>query len=468
MTSVGIVGSGPNGLAAAAHLAVAGVDVTVYEAADTVGGGARTLDGRVDGYRHDWGSAVHPMAFVSPFFRQIGLAERVPFVVPDVSYGHALGPNRAAVAWRDIDRTAAELGVDGAVWKRLLVPIAADMEAYGEILLGSMLRAPLHPIRMLRFGSRLLATANIDRLPVFRSEEARALLTGVIAHSAAPVDSLASVAAGFVLAAAAHAGGWPVPIGGSGAIAAALAEIVSEHGGRILTGQTVTDARDLAHDAVIFDTTPSAAAKIGGSRIRPAFARAARRFVGGNGIAKVDFSLSGPVPWSAEALRLAPTVHLGGTRAQIAAGERELASGRYPRTPYVLASQPSVVDATRAPSGGAVLWTYTHVPRGSERDMTETITALIEESAPGFRDLIVDAHHTSAAEIGDQNATMPAGDFAAGAITLRQLLARPWLRADPWHIGEGMYLASASVTPGPGVHGMGGFHAAESLLSRIR
>jgi phytoene dehydrogenase-like protein len=462
-----VIGSGPNGLAAAVTAARAGLDVLVVEAADRPGGAARTEEVTLPGFRHDLGAAVHPMALASPFFRRFGLADRVPFRTPDLSYAHPFDDGSAALAWRDLRRTAAGLGPDGPAYARLLAPLVDRAEQVARFTLGPVLRVPPDPLTALRFGLAALDQAGPGWNRRWRGRDAAALLTGVMAHTVRPMPSLPSAAAGLALAVQAHAVGWPIPVGGTGAIADALVADLLDHGGRIETGRRVTDVRDLpASRAVVLDTSVPTLLAIAGARLAPAVRAWLRTFRYGSGIGKVDFALDGPVPWLDPASRTAVTLHLGGPRERVAAAERAVADGRVPDRPYVLVAQPSVLDPTRAPEGKHVLWAYTHLPNGSTLDPTELVTAAIERVAPGFRDLVLAANARSAADIGAWDANLGGGDLAAGAVTLRQLVARPVPSPDPWHLADGLYLCSAAASPGPGVHGQGGYLAARSFLRR--
>lgn len=467
MTDASIVGAGPNGLAAAVILARAGLDVTVFEANDSIGGGARTREISA-GFHHDWGSAVHPMALASPFFRAFALADRIPFVTPEVSYGHALGGERAAIAWRDLERTADALGADGNAWRRLFQPLVARGEKLTEFALSAMLPIPQHPLVFPAFATRVLRAGTLLHSSMFADASAPALLAGVIAHSVSRMPSMAATAPGLVLATLAHSTGWPIPRGGTQAITDALASDARAHGARIETGHQIARIEELPQSRVVlFDTDPAQLAGIAGDRLTPSYTRALRRFAHGNAASKVDFELSEPVPWANSDLHRAGTVHLGGAWAEVAGAENDVARGQYPQNPYVLVSQPTTHDPSRAPAGRHTLWTYTHVPAGSDRDMTETIVGRIEQYAPGFRDIVVRSLATPASEIAASDAAMVGGDFAGGAISLRQLVARPVLSSSPWRAGVGIYLCSASTVPGPGVHGMGGYHAARHALREV-
>ena len=461
-----VVGSGPNGLAGAVTLARAGLKVRVYERNPQIGGGAATAELTLPGFHHDVGSAVHPLALASEFFQKFGLKDRIELRVPEISYGHPLPGGRAGVSWHDIERTAAGLGSDGPAWLNLLGPLVDQIGAIAELTGDALLRVPRHPLTLARFGLRTLEQGSPVWNWRFTGETAPALLTGTFAHSIGRLPSPSTAGAGLTLAAHAHAGGWPIPTGGSGAIVRALADDLLAHGGEIITDADIVSLRELPPARVmLLDVTPRALVGLAAGALPDRYAAAMTRFRYGNAVAKVDFALSEPVPWTAADLRRAPTLHVGGTRADQARAENAVARGRHADSPYVLAAQPSILDATRAPAGKHVLWAYTHVPAGSTRDQTEQITRQIERFAPGFRDVILASAGQTAAQMQNHNPNHVGGDIAAGAISLAQLLRRPVLSGDPWHTPlPGVYLCSSSTSPGPGVHGMCGYRAALSAL----
>lgn len=467
MTSVDaiVVGSGPNGLAAAVVMARAGLSVTLYEGASTIGGGARSAELTLPGFIHDVCSAVHPMAIASPFFREFGLADRVQMALPEASYAHPLDNGRSGIAWHDIERTVADLGADGPAWRSLMGPLSRRAQHIATDTAATLLRVPRHPLTIARLGLRMFEQGSPAWNTRFREDLAPALLTGVIAHAIRPLPSFSAAAAGLLLATHAHAGGWPIPIGGSQAIVDALAADFVAHGGTIETDSMITSLADLPSSrAVVLDTSPRAFLSMAGDAVPSGYERALRKFKYGNAVAKVDFALSGPVPWADDRLKSAGTLHLGGNRAEVAAGERDVARGRLPDSPYVLVAQPSGFDASRAPEGKHVLWAYTHVPRDSAADRTEAITAQIERFAPGFRDTILGSASRTAVDEGNYNPNYIGGDISAGDVTLTQLVRRPTL-FEPWRTAvKGVYLCSSSTPPGPGVHGLGGFNAARSAL----
>ena len=472
MADVTVVGAGPNGLAAAVVMARAGLSVQVREAADTIGGGSRTKELIEPGHLHDVCSAVHPMALASPFFRDFELARRVRLIVPELSYANPLSGGRAALAWHSLDRTAEGLGRDGAAYRALMEPLAEHSEAITDLLMGSLLQSPpsalRHPAAALRLGLAVLEQGSPAWNLRFRGEEAPALLTGVAAHPVGRLPSLSSAGAGTMLSLLAHTVGWPVPEGGSQAIIEAMADDVRAHGGDILTSSPVTSLDEVRGSRAVFlDTAPAGLLALASDRLPARYRRSLEQFRYGNGACKVDFILSEPVPWSHPDVARAGTVHLGGSRAETARAERQVADGFHPDVPYVLASQPTAFDAGRAPEGRHILWAYCHVPSGSDIDMTETITRRIEDFAPGFRDTVIASRATTAAGLERYNANYVGGDFGAGAVSLLQMLRRPVVSPSPWRTPlDGVYLCSSSTPPGPGVHGMGGYHAAQISLQR--
>ncbi|MFB8189767.1 phytoene desaturase family protein [Microbacterium sp. NPDC055988] len=469
MARATIIGSGPNGLAAGVALARAGYEVRVLEAADTIGGGLRTGEGTLPGFRHDVCSAVHPAAVSSPFFRAFRLEERIEWIRPEISFAHPLDGGAAAVAWRDIERTAAALGVDRDAWLTRLRPLTTHIDGVTDFTGNQLLRIPAEPLTAVRYAIRMLDQGTPLARTSFRTEEAAALMSGVVAHANSPQPTLAGAAAGLLLAALAHAGGWPYPRGGSQTIADALVADLEAHGGAVETGARVNDLRTLdagdpsRGDVLLLNASPRLA--LTHPDVPAGYARALRGYRYGAAAAKVDFALDGPIPWSNPEVRNAVTVHLGGTHEEVWASENAVAVGRVGEKPYVLAVQPSVFDPTRAPEGKAVLWAYIHVPNGSDLDPTELITAQVERFAPGFRDLIL-AHH--AVPASSREAINPAeigGDISGGVFDMRQALRRPVLSPTPWRTPmRGVYLASASTPPGPAVNGMAGWHAARTVL----
>ncbi len=471
-----VVGSGPNGLAAAVTIARAGLSVAVLEAQPTPGGGARTLHlGLGPRIAHDVCSAVHPMAWASPFFRAFNLAARgVELRAPEVAFAQPLDDAPAAIAYRSIQRTAARLGGrDGQAWVALFGGPARQWEDLVAVALGDHRSVPA---RLAGPGAptavRLLAAMAEQGSGVwgrrFEHDAAAALLTGVATHAITPLPSPAAAGVAVLLTALAHAGGWPIPVGGSGAITAALVADLRAHGGQVFCGRPVARAADLPQArAYLFDTTPRTVATVFERGLSPRALRGLRSFRYGSGAAKVDFVLSGPVPWTDPEVGRAATVHLGGRRAEVVAAEAAVAAGRHAERPVVLVSDPSVADPSRMVGGLRPLWTYAHVPAGSPRDVTGDVVAQLERFAPGFADVVVASRCVPAARMSEHNANYIGGDISAGAISLRQLVARPAPRLDPYDVGlEGVYLCSASAPPGPGVHGLSGWYAARRVLRR--
>jgi phytoene dehydrogenase-like protein len=461
-----IVGAGPNGLAAAVTLARAGLRVRVYERADQPGGGSATRELTLPGFRHDVCSAVHPMAFESRFFREFGLTRRVEFITPEISFGHPLDGGRAGIAYRDLARTADHLGADGPAYRRLMKPLVRRASGIADFTGSTLLRLPPDPLLAIAFGRRSLEQGVLAWNARFREDLAPAMLTGVAAHTILPQPSIAAAGAGLLLGAYAHARGWPIPVGGSQAIIDAMVDDLRAHGGEVITDHEVTSLAELPPASVtLLDVTPRAFVRMAGASMPRRYRRAMERFRYGGGVAKVDFALSEPVPWTNAELRRAGTVHVGGTRQEVAAAENDVNRGRLPERPYVLVAQQSLFDAGRAPEGRHTLWAYTHVPAGSTVDRREAVVRQIERFAPGFRDTVLAASSRDATDVERHNPNYVDGDIAAGAPTLMQLIRRPTLSPDPWRTPiPGVYLASASVSPGPGVHGLGGWLAALSAL----
>jgi len=392
-------------------------------------------------------------------------------VQPELSYAQPLDGGRAGLAWRDIERTAEGLGRDGAAWRSLLGPLVEHQDGVLDVALGDHRRLPADLLTALRFGLRTLEQGSPAWGLRFREEVAPALFTGAAMHAIDRMPALGPAGGGLMLATLAHGTGWPLPVGGSGAIVRALVDDVAAHGGTFETDRPVRRMSDLpAARTYVLDTTPAAAVRILGEAIPSRRARALSRFSYGNGAAKVDYVLSGPVPWANEDVRQAGTVHVGGTREQVAAAEGEVDRGRHPERPNVLASDPALHDPSREVDGLRPFWTYAHVPAGSDHDVTEQVTAQLERFAPGFGDLVVASACVPAARMTDHGENYVGGDIASGAMTVRQVLARPTAAPDPYLLARGhgraAYLCSASTAPGPGVHGLCGLNAAASLLRR--
>jgi len=466
-----VVGAGPNGLAAAIVLARAGVRVTVLEANETVGGGARTAELTLPGFRHDVCSAIHPMAQVSPFMQELRLTDHgLEWAFSPYAVAHPLDDGTAAVLEQSVDATAERLGEDAKAWRRLLGPLARQAPALYDEILRPIRLLPRHPFLLARFGLAGLRPALSLAKGHFRGEAARALFGGNAAHSFLPLDRAGSASFGLALALAGHATGWPAARGGSSAIIEAMARVLRGHGGEIVTSHRVASLRDIPGDprAILFDITPRQLADIAGDALPAGYVRRLRRFRYGPGVFKIDYALAGPIPWRAAECLKAATVHVGGTIEEIAAHEAAIWRGQSTDRPFVLVAQQSLFDPTRAPAGRHTLWAYCHVPHGSTEDMTGAIESQIERFAPGFRDIILARHTRNNAEYEAYDANFVGGDIAGGANTLTQFLARPFPRWNPYTTpNEQLYLCSSSTPPGGGVHGLCGYWAGKAVVSRL-
>jgi len=464
-----VVGSGPNGLAAAVTLARAGLRVHVIEGAGTPGGGCRTEELTLPGFWHDVCSAVHPLAGVSPFFTGIDLAARgVRLLTPKVAFAHPLDGGRAGAVAGSVDETAGGLGPDGATYRRLLGPLVRDMPLTLPTILGPLRSVPRHPLAMARYGLPGLLPASVLARQ-FREEEAKVLVAGTAAHATLPLTAPLTSAFGALFLMTAHTVGWPVVDGGSARIIDALTGELTSLGGRVETGRWVPALDSLPQArAVLLDVTPRQFVALAGDRLPARERRALERFRYGPGACKVDWALSGPVPWEAAACREAGTVHVGGTFAEVARSESDVAAGRHPEFPFCLVAQAGVVDPGRAPAGKQTLWGYCHVPSGSTVDMSGRIEAQIERFAPGFRDLILARSVRTAADMERYNPNDVGGDVSGGAATLWQTFFRPTPRWNPYRTSlRGVYLCSSSTPPGGGVHGMCGSWAARTALADL-
>ena len=465
-----VVGSGPNGLAAALTLARAGRSVHVYEAAPTIGGGTRTEALTLPGFRHDVCSTILSLTSASPFFRTVDLARHgVELIHPDAPLAHALDGGRAVVLERSVAATAAAFQDtrDGRAWRHLFGPLVRDAGKLSGELLRPVIALPRHPLALARFGLPALRSAAGLATGSFRGDDARALFAGLAAHAMLPLTAPLTASFGLVLGLYAHAVGWPMVRGGSAAVADALAAEIRAHGGEITVDHRVGSLADVPESrVVVFDTTPQALAAIAGDRLPGRTRRAYERFRYGPGAFKVDWALDGPIPWTADGLHRAATIHLGGTLDELVGSEADVAAGRHPERPFTLLVQYVPWDPSRAPVGRTTAWAYCHVPNGSTVDMTDRIEAQVERFAPGFRDRILarSTHDPSALEAHDANYV--GGDINAGISDLRQLIFRPIPTLDPYHAGPGLYLGSSSAPPGGGVHGMAGYLAARSALRR--
>jgi phytoene dehydrogenase-like protein len=465
-----VVGSGPNGLAAAIALAAAGRSVRVRVGAATIGGGTRTEPLTLPGFSHDVCSAIHPLALGSPFLASLPLKRHgLRFVHPDLPLAHPLDGGGAAALHRSVADTAAGLGADGPAYVRLFDPLARDWRDLMADLLGPPLRPPRHPVAAARFGLvGMRSAAGLTRRR-FRGEAARALVAGNAAHAMQPLTRPATAAFALMLQILGHGVGWPIPVGGSAAITAAMAAHLESLGGEIETGRRVTSLADAGRArAVLFDTSPTALVDIAGGELPARYRRALGGFRYGPGVFKLDYALSAPVPWTAPECRRAGTVHVGGTLAEIAESEAAVAAGRHADRPYVLVAQQSLFDTARAPEGQHTVWAYCHVPPGSTVDMTAAIEAQLERFAPGFGDVVLARHAMGPADVERRNPNYVGGDINAGAADLRQLIARPVARIVPYATpNPRLFLCSSSTPPGGGVHGMCGWHAARAALRGV-
>ena len=464
-----VVGSGPNGLAAAITMARAGRSVLVLEAREAIGGGCRSAELTLPGFVHDVCSAIHPLGLGSPFFKTLPLGDHgLEWIHPPAPVAHPLDDGTAVVIERSVEETAAGLGPDAAAYRRLMGPLSAEWDALAPELLAP-LHLPRHPLAMARFGLMAVRSASGFAQARFRGERARAVFAGIAGHSILPLERTATAAIGLVLGALTHAVGWPLPRGGSRRIADALAAHLRSLGGEIRTGSPVEslDALPPAR-AVLCDVTPRQLLKLAGDRLRGRYRRGLERYRYGPAAFKLDFALSGPIPWKAAGCARAATVHLGGTLDEIAASEAAVGRGEHPDRPFVLLVQPSLFDASRAPAGRHTVWAYCHVPNGSTFDMRARIEAQIERFAPGFGDLVLARSVLTPARLQELNANYVGGDINGGAQDLGQMFTRPVARIVPYSTPvRGLYICSSSTPPGGGVHGMCGYHAARAALRAL-
>lgn len=464
-----VVGSGPNGLAAAITLAQAGLSVELYEAKSSVGGGMRTAELTLPGFHHDICSAIHPLGIGSPFFRSIPLHDYgLEWIQPELSVAHPLDNGEAAAQFRSIEETAAALGQDGDAYRWLMEPIVRDWDKIAAEVLRP-LRFPSYPIAMAQFGLRAIWPASLLAKTLFRTEKARAFLAGFAAHSILPLEVPPSAAFGLVLAILGHAVGWGFPRGGSQQIANAMAAHFESLGGKIFLNTQVDHLDSLPKArAYLLDVTPRQLGTIAGARLPDAYQRALSRYRYGMGIFKVDWALDAPIPWTAPECHRTATVHVGGTLAEIAESERVIWQGQHSTRPYMIVAQQSLFDPTRVPDGKHTAWGYCHVPQGSQQDMTAIIENQIERFAPGFKDRILAKHTMTTHDYETYNLNYIGGDINGGVPDFLQLFTRPTISWRPYRTpAKGVYLCSASTPPGGGVHGMCGFFAARTVLSDL-
>lgn len=463
-----VIGSGPNGLAAAILLQQNGLSVLLLEGRDTIGGGMRSAELTLPGFTHDICSAIHPLAAGSPFFTTLPLDRHgLEWIYPEIDAAHPFDDGTAAILKRSITETASVLGADAQDYARLIQPITRDWPAIAPDVLGP-LHFPEHPVMMARFGLKALTSAT-HLSNNFSTEKAKGLLAGMAAHSMQPLTNAATSAIALVLMVNGHLRGWPMPKGGTQSLANALAGYFISIGGKIETNFYVRSMEQLpSANTVLFDVSPKQLLQIAGHKFSSVYKWQLERYRYGMGVFKMDWALDGPVPFTAEACRKAGTVHIGNTMAEIAQGEQQIWNGHHPEKPFVLLAQHSLFDPTRSPEGKHTAWAYCHTPANSTVDMTDVIEKQVERFAPGFRDRILAKHTFNAVQMEEYNPNYVGGDINSGVIDLGQLFTRPALRWSPYRTSaKGIYLCSASTPPGGGVHGMCGYYAAKRALEDV-
>ena len=463
-----VVGSGPNGLAAAILMQQQGLSVLLTEGKQTIGGGLRTAELTLPGYLHDVCSAVHPLAVASPFFEKLPLLDHgLEYIYPELPVAHPFDNGTAATLKHSVEETAGLLSVDKQAYTKLMKPVVADWPFIAPDVL-SPLRLPKYPFKMARFGlSAFTSAAHLQKR--FKTTKAKGLLAGMAAHSMQPLNKLTTSAVAMALMATAHNKGWPIPKGGSQNIANALASYFISLGGKIETNTYVASLAQLpSSHAVLFDVTPRQLLQIAGQRFSSLYKWQLKRYRYGMGVFKIDWALAEPIPFAAENCRKAGTIHIGNTFEEIAYGEQQIWNGEHPEKPFVLLSQPSIFDQSRAPEGKHTAWAYCHVPGGSIKDMTAIIENQVERFAPGFSDTILAKHMMNTVQIEDYNPNYIGGDINGGTLDIGQLFTRPVLRWSPYKTSaKGIYICSSSTPPGGGVHGMCGYHAAKRALKDV-
>ncbi len=470
VTTAVVVGAGPNGLAAGVTLAQQGVEVTVLEAAETIGGGTRTSENTVPGLLHDDCAAVVPIALASPFFRGLDLeSQGLQWGWPAVDLAHPIDSGRAGVMVRSLDETERLLGVDGPRWSRVFGPLADGFDDLADDLLRPLVHLPQHPLRLAGFGPAVMVPATV-LARMWQTEEAKALFAGNAAHGWYPLTRPTSGVPAIMFAAAGHRYGWPVVVGGTARIADALERVLTGLGAKIETGRCVQSLSDLpASDVVMFDLSPGAVADVVGDALPPRVRRAYRRFRFGSAAFKIDLAVEGGVPWTNEHCRAAGTVHVCGTLDEVVAAERATHAGQMPERPFIVVAQQYLADPSRSVGNVHPLYAYAHVPHGYTGDATDTILNQIERFAPGFRDRIVASFSRTPAQLQAYNANYVGGDIVGGANNPVQMVMRPRIAVDPYRTGvPGVYICSASTPPGVGVHGMSGHNAALSAIRHLR
>ena len=465
-----VIGSGPNGLAAAITLAQAGKSVVVFEAKDTIGGGSRTKELTLPGFKHDICSAIHPLGLASPFFRALPLEQYgLEWIQPPAALAHPLDDGTAMVLERSIEATTETLGCDAVAYSHLMTPLVAHWQTLADTLLGP-LRPQMfqHPFLLAPFGLNAIRSAESLAKQLFRGERARAIFAGMSAHSILPLEHSLSAAFGIMLALFGHGVGWPIPRGGSQAIVDALAAYLRSLGGEIVTGVEVTSIEMLpTARALLFDITPRQLLRIAGNHLPESYRHSLQRYRYGPGVFKIDYALDGPIPWRATECLRAGTVHLGGTLSEVMLSERQIGQGIPAEKPFVLLAQQSLFDTTRAPAGKHTVWAYSHIPNGSTFDMTERIDAQIERFASGFQDRVLAKNVIPPNALEAYNANYIGGDINGGVADLLQFFTRPTIRLNPYTTpNKRIYICSSSTPPSGGVHGMCGFYAAKAALQR--
>ncbi len=465
-----VIGSGPNGLAAAITLAQAGKSVVVFEAKDTIGGGSRTKELTLPGFKHDICSAIHPLGLASPFFRSLPLEQYgLEWIQPPAALAHPLDDGTAMLLERSIEATTETLGCDASAYSHLMTPLVAHWQTLADTLLGPLRpQMFLHPFLLAPFGLNAIRSAESLAKQLFRGERARAIFAGMAAHSFLPLEHSLSAAFGIMLALFGHGVGWPIPRGGSQAIVDALAAYLRSLGGEIVTGVEVTSIEMLPTSrALLFDVTPRQLLRIAGNQLPQGYQHSLERYRYGPGVFKIDYALDGPIPWKAEECLRAGTVHLGGTLSEVMLSERQISKGIPAEKPFVLLAQQSLFDTTRAPAGKHTVWAYSHIPNGSTFDMTERIDTQIERFAPGFQDRILAKNVIPPDALEAYNANYIGGDINGGVADLLQFFTRPTIRLNPYTTpNKRIYICSSSTPPSGGVHGMCGYYAAKAALQR--
>ena len=463
-----MIGSGPNGLAAAITLAQAGLHVEVFEAEAQPGGGARTMELTLPGFRHDFGSAVHPLAAGSPFFSLLPLRTYgLEWIHSPAPLAHPLDDGTAVMLERDLNLTARVLGQDGRAWDRLMRPLVEHWPGFASDILRPVFKIPQHPLLLAKFGFEALPSAMFLAQRLFRNERTKALFAGLAAHSFLALDEPLSASFGIVLGATAHSVGWPIPRGGSQSITNALNAHLTKLGGGLKTASRVTSLSELGEfEVALCDVTPRQLLKIAGPRFTSAYRGLLQGYRYGPGIFKVDYALSSPIPWKAADCLRAITVHLGGSIEEIRQSEHAMRKGQHAEKPFVLLAQPTLHDSTRAPTGKHIAWAYCHVPNGSNVDMLPRLEAQIERFAPGFRDCVIARRVLKTADLEAMDANLVGGDIGGGAMDWRQFLLRPTWRQYATSARD-VFMCSSSTPPGGGVHGMCGHNAAKMALKKL-